>query len=185
MLMAEGLDTGDILLCRETEINEEDTLGTLTRRLARLGSELMKETLIAVSEERIVPVKQEQATTTYAKKPEKGEFVIEWEKDAEDVSRLIRGLAPSPGAVACIGGKRVKPLFARARAGETGGAPGVVTCVSEHGMEVACGKGHVVITKLKPSGKGPMTAHAFSLGARIKPGDRFTLSAKQGETVGT
>ncbi len=173
MLMAEGLDTGDVLLCRKTEITDEDTAERLHDRLASIGAALMTETLIDFKKGSITPIKQDEELATYAKKLDKSELKVDWSQAAEAVSRRIRGLSPFPGAATLINGKVVKPLFAKAYTDETGEAPGVVRLLAKEGIHVACGQGSIIITELKPEGKGAMSAHAYTLGHKIKVGDKF------------
>ncbi|MDH5510338.1 MAG: methionyl-tRNA formyltransferase [Nitrospinota bacterium] len=171
MLMEEGLDTGDILLCQKTEITDMDTTGALHDRLAQTGATLMTRTLAGYAEGKITPRKQDSGQATYAPKLAKEEFVIDWSASAEEVSRKIRGLAPFPGAVTFHGGLSIKPLSCHLSTARAGGRPGEIQGVSGEGITVACGAGAVVITHLKPEGKGAMAAHAYTLGHGIKAGE--------------
>jgi len=171
MIMEEGLDTGDVIALRRTEITGEDTVGRLHDRLARIGAVLMAETLPEFRDGRITPVKQDDSQATYAKKLEKSDFAVDWTQPAGAVSRRIRGLSPFPGARISINGKTVKPLFAKTAEGGAEKTPGMVLLINEEGIQVACGEGSLVITDLKPEGKGPMKAHAFTLGSPVTPGD--------------
>ncbi|MDH5638945.1 MAG: methionyl-tRNA formyltransferase [Nitrospinota bacterium] len=171
MLMEEGLDTGDTLLCQQTEIADADTTGALHDRLAQLGAALMTRTLTEYAEGKITPQKQDSTLATYAPKLTKDEFVIDWATSAEEVSRKIRGLAPFPGAVTFHRGRSIKPLFCHLSSSAPGGRPGEILGVSGEGITVACGAGAVVITHLKPEGKGAMAAHAYTLGHGIKAGE--------------
>ncbi|MBI5816464.1 MAG: methionyl-tRNA formyltransferase [Nitrospinae bacterium] len=175
MIMAEGLDTGDVLSRRKTEITEEDTAGRLHDRLARTGAVLMAETLVEYAGGGIVPERQDGSLATYAAKLGHADFIIDWTGPAESVSRKIRGLSPFPGAMTSLGGKIIKPLFAKVAAREgTLGEPGAALGVSGDGISVACGAGSVVITELKPEGKPAMAAHAFTLGHKVCVGDKFS-----------
>lgn len=174
MIMTEGLDTGDVLACVETPISDDDTVGTLHDRLADIGAKLMTRTLLDYRDGRITPQKQDDAMATYANKLSPEEFAVDFRLPAHEVSRKIRGLSPYPGAVTHVNGEAVKPLFARvAEAGGALGEPGTVLTLSPEGITVACGEGAVVITQLKPENRPAMTAHAYTLGHRIKAGDRF------------
>lgn len=174
MIMAEGLDTGDVLSRVETPISHDDTVGTLHDRLAEIGAGLIAKTLLDYRNGGITPQKQDDALATYARKLSVEEFGVDFRLPANEVSRKIRGLSPYPGAVTHLNGSAVKPLFARVM--ETGGllgAPGVVLALSPEGITVACGEGAVVITQVKPENKSAMTAHAYTLGHRVKEGDGF------------
>lgn len=173
MLMAEGLDTGDVLLCEKTEITGDDTVGRLHDRLAEIGAKLMVRTLKDYKIGKIAPIRQDDSKATYAEKLSHNDFLIDWSRPAGEVSRRIRGLSPYPGAIASLNGRKLKILFARALDEISNAGPGGIISISRDGIKVACGEGSVLITELKPEGKGAMTAHAYTLGSRLEPGDRF------------
>jgi methionyl-tRNA formyltransferase len=174
MLMAEGLDTGDVISREETPISDDDTVGALHDRLATIGAELIARTLLEFRNGGITPQKQDDAMATYARKLTVEEFGVDFHLPANEVSRKIRGLSPYPGAVTHLNGAAVKPLFARvAEKGGVLGEPGVVLTLSAEGITVACGEGAVVITQVKPENRSAMTAHAYTLGHRVKKGERF------------
>ena len=174
MIMAEGLDTGDVLSRMETQISDDDTVGTLHDRLAVIGAKLIAETLLDYRDGGITPQKQDDTLATYARKLSVEDFGVDFRLPASEVSRKIRGLSPYPGAVTHLNGSAVKPLFARVtQANGTLGEPGVVLALSQEGITVACGEGAVVITQVKPENKSAMTAHAYTLGHRVKEGERF------------
>ncbi|MBF0635239.1 MAG: methionyl-tRNA formyltransferase [Nitrospinae bacterium] len=174
MIMAEGLDTGDVLSRVETPIGDDDTVGSLHDRLAIIGAKLIAKTLLDYRNGGIAPRKQDDALATYARKLSVEEFGVDFRLPANEVSRKIRGLSPYPGAVTHLNGSAVKPLFARApQTGGVLGAPGTVLALSQEGITVACSEGAVVITQVKPENKSAMTAHAYTLGHRIKEGDGF------------
>ncbi|MBI4665583.1 MAG: methionyl-tRNA formyltransferase [Nitrospinae bacterium] len=174
MIMAEGLDTGDTLGCKRTEITDEDTVGRVHDRLAQSGAVLMAETLLNYKDGLITPEKQDDSKSTYAAKLTDADFVIDWSQPAPAVSLKIRGLSPCPAAVTKLSGGLIKPLFARVpQVSGIVGAPGEVLDTSAEGITVACGEGAIVITELKPENRGPMTAHAYTLGHKVLKGERF------------
>ena len=114
----------------------------------------------------LTPAAQSDHGVTYAAKIDKSEARVDWTQSATQVSRLIRGLSPFPGAWCEINGERVKLLGARVADGE--GAPGKVL----EGFTIACGDGAVEITQAQRAGKRPMPAHevlkGLDLGANIR-----------------
>lgn len=168
MIMVKAMDAGDILLCREIELQEEDTVGKVHNRLSAIGAELMVKTLIDYRDGKIEPKRQDESEATYASKLTPEDFVIDWSKPAKEVGRKIRGLSPFPGAMTTFNGKIIKPLFAKTLI--HGGQPGQVVNVSKEGITVACGSGSVMITRLKPEGKSAMPAYAFTLGHKMESG---------------
>jgi methionyl-tRNA formyltransferase len=158
----------------EIPISDDDTVETLHDRLADIGAELIARTLLDYRNGGITPQKQDDAMATYARKLSVEEFGVDWSRPAHEVSRKIRGLSPYPGAVTHLNGSAVKPLFARvAETSGTLGEPGTVLAVTQEGITVACGEGAVVITQVKPENRPAMSAHAYTLGHRVKEGERF------------
>jgi methionyl-tRNA formyltransferase len=137
--------------------------------LATLGADLVVKTLRAFAAGNILPLKQADKLATYADKLVPEDFVVDWSLPALEVSNHVRGLSPSPGAVTSYKQKKIKPLFAKTIEGK--GAPGEILDVTKKGITVACGEGSVLVTRLKPEGKGEMTAHAFSLGHNVAVGE--------------
>ena len=112
---------------------------------------------------------------TYAAKIEKSECEIDFSRPAHEVDCIMRGLTPIPLPFTYLpGGKLLKIVAARRAAGS--GAPGTVIALDtegEGGITVACGEGAVTLTKLRPEGKGTMTAAAFLRGAHLAVGERL------------
>jgi methionyl-tRNA formyltransferase len=166
MRMETGLDTGPVLIAEAVPIGPEDTGGTLHDRLAALGARLIVEALERLDD--LVPVPQPEAGVTYASKIDKAEARVDWTRPAGEVDRLIRGLAPFPGAWAEVGGERVKLLMSAVADG--GGAPGTVL---DGRLTVACGEGAVRLLRLQRPGRETMAAEAFLRGRPVPAGARL------------
>lgn len=145
MQMDAGLDTGPVLLRAALTIGAEETTGDLHDRLSALGSELIVEALARRAD--LTPAPQPDTGVSYASKIDKAEARVDWSRSAEEVDRLIRGLAPFPGAWCEVAGERVKLLGSRVTEGA--GAPGTVL----GGFTIACGTGAVEITRAQRAGK--------------------------------
>lgn len=145
MQMEAGLDTGPVLLRRETPIGPQETTGALHDRLSTMGAEAIVEALARLPSLQAVP--QPDAGVTYADKIDKAEARVDWTKPAIEIDRLIRGLAPFPGAWCEINGERIKLLGARVVDGD--GPPGTVL----GGFRIACGTGAVQVTRAQRAGK--------------------------------
>jgi len=111
MQMDEGLDTGDVLLSQITPIGPEETAGELHDRLAVLGGDMLVQTLKLIESGKTNRTPQ-SGEPVYAKKIDKTEARIQWNKPACDINNLIRGLSPSPGAYTTVNGEQVKILKA-------------------------------------------------------------------------
>lgn len=172
MQMDEGMDTGDILLQKALPIREDDDVESLSRRLAVLGAELLKEAISLLKEGRLNPIPQNGAKATYAPMLKKEDGAIPWAWDAWKIGDFVRGMNPWPGAYTFWKGKRLKIIKGVAlREGE--GEPGEIRAVSRDGIDVATGKGLFRIKRLQPEGKRVMEASEFIQGYRLHAGERF------------
>ncbi len=167
MLMDVGLDTGDILLTKETPIGENETSAALFDRLSELGGELILETLDALEQGTVTPQKQDESLATHTAKIDKSLCPVDFTKPARQVHNQIRGLYSWPMATAEIGGKRVK--IHSSRLAHNSGKPG--TILSVRPLVIACGEGSVEICELQPEGKKKMSAEAFAAGHHLSAGD--------------
>lgn len=167
MLLDEGLDTGDILLQRETEISREDTTGSLGRKLADMGASLLRETIKGMRENSIKPIPQ-SGETIYAPPLRKENGHIEWSGSAEEIFNLVRGMQPWPGAYCHIHGERVTLLKTIPVEGE--GRPGSIVRITKDAFLVGTGRGLLSVVELQPAGKKPMSAAAFIHGRRLAEG---------------
>lgn len=167
MLMDIGMDTGDILLKKETEIGENETSGELFDRLALLGGELILKTLSALEKGEITPQKQDEGLATHTSKIDKSLCPLDFSKSAFEVHNKVRGLNPWPVATAKICGKNVKIFSTRlcSNSGKIG------EVISINPFVVGCGENSVEILELQPEGKKRMTADAFLAGHRIEIGE--------------
>ncbi len=82
MEMAAGLDTGPVIACRETPIDDQDTAATVHDRLAVLGAQVMQESLIQWTEGALVATPQPAQGVVYADKISADEAQIDWQASA-------------------------------------------------------------------------------------------------------
>ena len=170
MQMAEGLDTGDMLLTYETKVGEKETAGELFDRLAQSGAELLTQTLVKLDE--IEPRPQDDAQSCYAHMLDKQMAVIDWSKSAHEIDCLIRGLNPWPIALTTLSGERLKVFAAEKAAGN--GEPGtVLEADPKQGLTVACGEGALGLTEIQLVGGKRMKATDFLRGHAIEVGTKL------------
>lgn len=170
MKMAEGLDTGDMLLTYETKVGEKETAGELFDRLAQSGAELLTQTLVKLDE--ITPRPQDDAQSCYAHMLDKQMAVIDWSKSAHEIDCLIRGLNPWPIALTTLSGERLKVFAAEKAAGN--GEPGtVLEADPKKGLTVACGEGALKLTEIQLVGGKRMKATDFLRGHAIEVGTKL------------
>ncbi len=170
MLMDEGMDTGPVLLQEETEIMPEDTAGTLSRKLSKIGAALLLRTLKELETGLIKPQPQNGAPT-FAPLLKKTDGFINWTKSAEEVSNFIRGMNPWPGAYGFIEGERIKIL--KAVPLNENGEAGIINRVSKDKLVVGADKGSISILEIQPQGKPVMAIRAFLQGRKIMEGMKF------------
>ena len=168
MRMAEGLDTGAVLLAERTMIGRK-TYGELENELARLGAGLMVRTLAALERGSLVEQPQSSDGATYAKKISKEETRIDWSKPAREIDCQIRGLSPAPGAWTEMKGERVKVL--NCEPAEASGTPGALL---DDVLTVACGSGAVRLTRLQRPGKAAMEAREVLRGFALPSGSKLS-----------
>ena len=174
-LMAQGVDTGDILEKAYVEIDENDNFEDIHDRLSTVGAELIVSTVKKLAEGLITPEPQNHALATHAAKIEKTDCLIDFENDAKDVHNLIRGLSPVPLSFTYLKGKMIKIKTSRiVEAGGVFGKAGEVLSADAKGITLACGKGKLLITELVPEGKKAMSASSFVNGRGVVVGDIFT-----------
>jgi len=165
MQMDAGLDTGAMLMTRETPIGDSTTAQMLHDTLATIGASLVVETIDALAAGRLQPVPQPEQGVTYAAKIDKAEAHIDFTRPPREVLRHIHGLSPFPGAWFAHGSERIKALTAELAEGA--GDPGTVV---DDRLTVACRGGAVRLLTVQRAGKGPASADAFLRGYALPKG---------------
>jgi len=173
MLMADGIDTGDMLLKAEVEIGENDNFEDMHDRLSEVGASLLMETVEKLEKGEITPEKQDDALATHAAKIEKSDCLLDFSLDAKVLHDLIRGLSPIPLSFTHTpDGKLLKVVASRVADAEktVKALPGTVLSVGDD-IKVVCGKGILSLLTVVPEGKGKMSAADFVRGRKIAEGD--------------
>ncbi len=171
MFMNEGLDTGDIITAESFPIGEDDDFEAVHDRSAEISARLLSELCKSIAGG-VKRQKQNDANASYAKKIEKEDCKIDFSKSARELDFLIRGVTPIPGAFAYLNGKMLK--IARAVPTDGGGRLGEVIALDSErdgSFTVACGEGALKIHRVKPEGKGFMSAGDLIRGRKINLGD--------------
>ena len=175
MHMAEGLDTGDIILQESFPLTEDSDFEFVHDTSAKVGADLLVRAIELMEEGRAPRLLQNDAQASYAPKIEKEECHIDFTRSAKALSATVRGVTPIPMAYAYLGGRMLKLYRPRVVSGK--GEPGEVIALSDKGegaIVVACGEGALSFSGVIPEGKGKMTAGDFVRGRKIQIGD--TLS---------
>ena len=173
MLMDEGMDTGDILLQEETEIDSEEVYDELHDRLSFMGAELLLKALENVVAGTVSPRQQDSLGATYAPKLTREMEHINWADGADTIVNLIRGLSSEPGAYSFLREKKLKIYRAIAGKAGTSGekAPGTIGKLVESGLQITAPDGHVYLQDVQLEGKKRMPIDVFLRGFRLSDDD--------------
>lgn len=176
MQMDEGLDTGDIIYSRATDIGPQTTGGELYEKLSLTGAELLLDTLTAIQKGTAVKTPQKENESSYYPPLSREVSVIDWKKSAKDIANLIRALNPVMGAITYTGKDIIK--IWRAQAMDGSAKPGSIVCAdARKGLVVGTGKGLLCVTEIQAPCCKRMPAQDFLRG-RILPCDKFICGGK-------
>lgn len=163
MKMDAGIDTGGILAQRATDLSPDETAGSLSERLAKMGAELLLDTLPGWLAGTLQPVAQDNALATYAPMLKKEDGELNTREPAELLERRVRAFQPWPGTSIRVGDEIYKVLRAHVVRGTL---PPGQTGVLDHLPVIGTSQDCLALDVLQPAGKKAMDGRAFLLGAR-------------------
>lgn len=171
MYMDVGLDTGDMILKKETEIGPDETSAELFDRLAVLGAEALLETVAQIEAGTAKREKQNDAESTYAAMIDKAQAEIDWSQSAAEIKNLVRGMNSWPLAYTYYKGVRMKIGSVQVLENETRGMQGQVLYANRtDGLCIRCGSGAVLVKTVQFEGKKMMDVQSYLLGNSIEEG---------------
>ena len=170
MHMDAGIDTGDMIMKAEVMIDRKETGGSLHDKLAECGGELLIKALKAVENGTASREKQKDEEANYVKILDKSMGLIDFNRTAEEIERLIRGLNPWPSAYTYLEGKTLKIWDADVVEQDYEGTPGEVIQVTKDSIIIKTSSGSLAVKELQLEGKKRMTVDAFLRGYSILPG---------------
>ena len=176
MYMAEGLDTGDMLLKYELPLGQNDNFETVHDNLGALGAKALLDTVALIEAGKAVRIPQDDALATYAKKITKEDCLLNFDGNAKQIHDLIRGLSPIPLAFTHTpDGKMLKVIETVIEDTEREYPDEKIGQVIslDDGIVVACRRGSLKILRLLPEGKSRMAAQDFIRGRKISLGDKL------------
>ena len=165
-----GLDSGPILLTRETPIGPTDTGGDLTARLATLGADALTDAIGRLRDGTATFSPQDHSLATLAPKIGREVARIDWTRSAAEVANRIRAFDPVPGAWTTLAGRDLKCF--RLRPVKGNGRPGTALWLTPE-LVVATGAGAVAIGQVQPAGKGRMDTVEWLRGRPLALGDQL------------
>ena len=167
MQMGEGLDTGDMLIKKTTDIGENETYEELYARLSVMGGEVLAETLEAVENGTLSPEPQDDSLSCYSPMIRKEMSALDFSKSAAEVHNTIRGVT----GFTMLDGKRLKVFRSEISDNIAPDAPNG-SIVDEKRFAVKCGDGKAVIfTEVQPEGKKRMASADFLRGKKLTKGE--------------
>jgi methionyl-tRNA formyltransferase len=171
MYMAEGLDTGDILLRESIPVRRRETGGSLHARLATLGPKALGAAIERILSNSAPRIPQDESEATYASKLDRDSGRINWSMDCWYLDRLIRAMNPWPGAYTLVRDshetvKRLK-IHRALPVHRLSGDPGRVIGIRDRGIQVACGQGGLLLLEVQLEGKRAMPAAQFQRGFQL------------------
>jgi methionyl-tRNA formyltransferase len=163
MKMDEGVDTGGILSQRALPIGSDETAGSLSQRLSKLGVDLLLEALPPYLAGELRPRGQDNDKATYAPMLKKEDGLLDIARPARELALRVRAFNPRPGAFLPWDAANLKVHRAHAETGES--VPG--RRMVYHGQPaIGTGSGILVLDEVQPPGKKLMQGRAFLAGAR-------------------
>ncbi len=168
-----GVDTGDIIVTKELAIAEDETGGGLFDKLAVVGAEACIEAMEQIANGTATRTPQNHEEATHVSMISKEFGVIDWNKSAVEIERLIRGLNPWPSAYTKLDGKTFKIWSASVLAENTDQKPGTVVAVEKNALKVQTGEGVLSLLEVQIEGKKRMDAGSFLRGYAVEVGTQL------------
>ena len=165
MKIEEKLDTGPVLDSKEFELDKNATHGEIEKKLSSEGANLLIQSLKSIENGNSKFIDQNHSQATYAKKIDKNETKINWNKEANKVLSHIHGLSPNPGAWFEFDKERFKVL--KAKVSSEKGKSGYAI---DDNLTVGCETDAIQILELQRQGKKKQTTKEFLLGKKITKG---------------
>ncbi len=165
MKIEEKLDSGPILISKEFELDKNENHGEIEKKLSFEGANLLIQSLQSIENGNSKFVDQDATKATYAKKIDKNETKINWNKDSNKVLAHIHGLSPNPGAWFEFDKERFKVIKAKISV-ENGKSAHVL----DNNLTVGCKTGAIQILELQRQGKKKQSTKEFLLGKKITKG---------------
>lgn len=159
MQMDEGLDTGPVFSRHALDLSDTETGGSLAERIATLAAHVVRADLAGAVSGKLVAEPQDAALASHAPLIERQHLQVDWGRSAVDIARLVRGMAPKPGAFTLLGGKVLRLHDARPLSGPmpVAAAPGTISVLGKRAL-VATGSGTLELVNAQLEGKKALMA---------------------------
>ena len=168
MLMSEGLDTGDMLIKKSTDIGKNETYQELYARLAEMGGEVLLETVGSIEKGTLSPQKQDDSLSCYSPMIRKEMSSLDFSKSVREIHNTIRGVT----GFTLLNGKRLKVFNSEIVAGSSDAENGTV--INPDNFTVKCGDGGLIkFDEIQLEGSKRMKTADFLRGKKLVSGEKL------------
>ncbi len=168
MLMSEGLDTGDMLIKKSTDIGKNETYQELYARLAEMGGEVLLETVGSIEKGTLSPQKQDDSLSCYSPMIRKEMSSLDFSKSVREIHNTIRGVT----GFTLLNGKRLKVFKSEIVAGSSDAENGTV--INPDNFTVKCGDGGLIkFDEIQLEGSKRMKTADFLRGKKLVSGEKL------------
>ena len=169
-----GIDTGDILLQKEVDIDPEETTGKVYfNKLYPMGVDAVIEAVDLIAAGKAPRIAQDHSKANYDPPCDEKVAGLDWGKPGREVFNFIRGCDPQPGATTTFKGETVKLYNAKFLEEAHQASPGEILEVTDKGLKVAVQSGAVLIGRLRTKELGKVKAPEFIQARQPQAGERF------------
>ena len=179
MITVLALDAGDICLVENIDLDKNTNFEILSDKISAISPNLIKNTLKGLFEGTIIPKKQDEAKATFTKKMTKQDKILNFTSNAENLHNKIRAMCGINTTHFVFNNKLIKVFKSSIKEYSQSAISGEILDITKEGVLVACGKNALLIEQVKPEGKNLMSAHDWSLGAKIKKGDVISCTQEE------
>ncbi|GAB1370013.1 methionyl-tRNA formyltransferase [Candidatus Kapaibacterium sp.] len=172
-IIQEKVDTGNMLLTKMVDIDDEMTAGDLHDKLMPLSAVLSLETIELLLSGNFQPIKQNDPLSCPAPKLTKDNTKINWTDSAANVKRFIRGLSPYPTSWTKFDGEVLKVFLVKFSTESYKLEPGEYY-INDNRFIVGCSDGNIELLSIQPQNKKRMLIRDFINGYRGNCRGRFT-----------
>ena len=167
MYMDEGLDTGDMILTEEFDLDDEITAGELHDKMKDIGADVLIETLKQIEKGCAPRIPQNHEEFTYAPMMNKALGQIDWSKSAREIHNLVRGVNPWPSAYTNYEGSTMKIWKTEVLNETSNKEPGTIVKVDKDGIRVSTKDNVVLVKEIQMPGKKRVPVSEFIKGNSI------------------
>ena len=167
------VDTGNVLLQKKIAIDQDDNYGSLAKKMSNAGAELLVETMDEFEKGNLDSYAQDDFKATTARKISAEMTIINWQKSAQEIHNLIRGLTPSPGVRTLLSGKGLKIFETEFIKENSALNKGEISKIEKEHFSIQTGAGQLIVLQVQLEGKRRMSAGDFLRGVHLLTGTRL------------